>query len=179
VSGILFASSAVETLDVTFETAIDPTTFDWRALSLRRNGGTELITAAVTVMQLTELTYRIGGLTGLTALRGSYELRVEACELNDLAGNSGVGAASVSWQNVSLWTTATWLESSPNPSQHGEEVTLTSRVTHAADDSSTPAGSVTFRRGTEVLGVCLALDRVQGGEQALAIIQALATADPL
>jgi len=146
-------TTAVETLDVTFETAIDPATLNWRVLSLRRNGGVELITSAVTVTQLTELTYRINGLATLTTLRGSYELRLEACELSDLAGNAGVGASSVSWENVLAWATSTTLESSPNPSPQGEAVTLTARVAHAADDGSTPAGSVTFRRGTEVLGV--------------------------
>jgi hypothetical protein len=53
-------------------------------------------------------------------------------------------------QLVELYTTAITLGSAPNPSNSGQAVTLTARVTTTG--SSTPTGTVKFLRGTSSLG---------------------------
>ncbi len=93
----------VDTIDVTFSEAIDPTTFTTAALSLTRNGGANLITPAVTIQQFSATQYRITGLTGLTNVQGTYVFAVSAAAVRDPAGNPGSGSASSTW---TLTTTA-------------------------------------------------------------------------
>ncbi|MBA3484621.1 MAG: hypothetical protein H0T51_22685, partial [Pirellulales bacterium] len=87
----------VSSTDVTLSESIDLTTFDWHDLLLTRNDGPNLMNAAVTVTPVSDATYRLSGLTGLTALDGSYKLTVNASQIDDPAGNAGVGSAQVSW----------------------------------------------------------------------------------
>jgi hypothetical protein len=61
----------------------------------------------------------------------------------------GASAGSVK-QVVDNYPTTTTLSSTPNPSNYGQAVTLTARVTSAGP---APTGSVTFKNGTASLGV--------------------------
>jgi hypothetical protein len=88
---------AVQTLDVTFSEPIEPTTFDWRDVSLTRNGGPNLITSEVGVSRLDALRYRISNFNWVVGQEGTYVLTVNAAAITDLAGNTGVGSASESW----------------------------------------------------------------------------------
>ncbi|MFM6045483.1 MAG: Ig-like domain-containing protein, partial [Dolichospermum sp.] len=87
----------VPSLTVTFSEKIDLSTFNWQDITLTRNNGTNLINNTVTVTAINDTTYRINGLSGLTATDGTYNLTVNGSGIQDLSGNSGNGTQSESW----------------------------------------------------------------------------------
>jgi hypothetical protein len=87
----------VQALEVTFARAINPATFDWRDLTLTRNGGPNLLTSDVQVNRVNDTTYRIGNFSWVQGAAGNYTLTVSASGIQDLAGNSGFGTRSVTW----------------------------------------------------------------------------------
>jgi hypothetical protein len=87
----------VQALEVTFARAINPATFDWRDVTLTRNGGPNLLTSDVQVNQLTATTYRISNFSWVQGTAGNYQLTVSASGIQDLAGNSGFGTRSTTW----------------------------------------------------------------------------------
>ena len=90
-------NTPVDTVDVVLSEPIEPGSFDDTALTLTLNGGPNLITSGVTVAEIDPTTYQIGGLAGLTAIDGDYELSVSATGLLDGSGNSGVGFLAETW----------------------------------------------------------------------------------
>ncbi|PYM11978.1 MAG: hypothetical protein DME18_12540, partial [Verrucomicrobia bacterium] len=61
------------------------------------NGGTNLVTSAVTVSQITSNLYRISGLAGLSGADGNYALTVNGAGIQDFGGNNASNSGSVSW----------------------------------------------------------------------------------
>ena len=59
-------NTSVGSIDVTFSEPVNLATFTDTALSLTDNGGSNLITGAVTVSLVSGSTYQIKGLSGLT-----------------------------------------------------------------------------------------------------------------
>jgi hypothetical protein len=90
-------NTAVSIVDIVLSEPVQPSTFDYRALSLTLNGGTNLITSAITVTEISPTTYQIGGLLNLTQSQGTYTLTVSADGLFDTSNRAGVGAASETW----------------------------------------------------------------------------------
>ena len=90
-------NTPVQTVDVVLSEPIDPGSFDYHCLSLTVDGGPNLITSGVTVTEISATTYRIGGLTPLTAANGDYSLTVDAAGLVDGSGHSGAGSLSETW----------------------------------------------------------------------------------
>jgi len=80
-------TQAVGSVDITFLAPINAATFNFQDVILRRNGGVNLITPAVTVTGLGGNTFRIGNLASLTDVDGSYSLSVVGAGIND-AGNT-------------------------------------------------------------------------------------------
>ncbi len=87
----------VPSLTVTFSEKIDLSTFTWQDITLTRNNGTNLINNTVTISAINDTTYRINGLSGLTAIDGTYNLTVNGSGIQDLSGNSGNGTQSETW----------------------------------------------------------------------------------
>jgi RHS repeat-associated protein len=90
-------NTPVDSVDVTFSEAINSSTFTTANLSLTDNGGPNLITSSVTINLVSGSTYKIGGLSGLTTVEGTYVLTVSAAGIQDQAGNIGTGSMSASW----------------------------------------------------------------------------------
>jgi hypothetical protein len=90
----------VQSLDVTFAGPIDPTTFDYHAVTLTRDGGPNLVTSQVTVTPVNSTTYRVGNINWVQGSAGNYSFSVSATDILDLAGNPGAGSTNVSWQIV-------------------------------------------------------------------------------
>ena len=88
----------VASLSVSFSEALDLSSFTWQDITLSRNGGPNLVTSGVTISSIAESIYRIGGLAGLTGADGPYTISVDGSGVKDLAGNSGVGQQSESWE---------------------------------------------------------------------------------
>ncbi|HMJ88165.1 MAG TPA: putative Ig domain-containing protein, partial [Candidatus Acidoferrum sp.] len=90
-------SIVVQSLDVTFSEAIDPATFNHSDITLTRNGGPNLITAAMQVTPVSATTYRISNFNSVVGNEGAYSLTVSAAAVTDLAGNAGTGVGSETW----------------------------------------------------------------------------------
>ncbi len=90
-------NTAVSSALVTFNEPINLNTFTAGALKLTDNGGSNLITGAVSASLFSGSTYQINGLGGLTASNGNYILTVSAASIEDKYGNHGSGTLSASW----------------------------------------------------------------------------------
>ena len=90
-------NTAVGSVFVSFSESIVPASFDVSDLTLTRNGGSDLITGAVTIAPVFGAIYEIGNLAGLTGLAGNYVLTVNAAGVQDPAGNSGSGSPIETW----------------------------------------------------------------------------------
>jgi hypothetical protein len=88
----------VSSLSVRFSEALDLSSFTWQDITMSRNGGPNLVTSSITISAIAESLYQIGGLAGLTGADGLYTLSVDGSGVKDLAGNSGVGLQSESWE---------------------------------------------------------------------------------
>lgn len=92
-------SSGVSTIDIVFSEPIDPLSFDYQDLTLTRNGGANLITSAVTTVQIDSVTWQVSGLQNITDLEGSYDLTLAMPGIDDAVGHMGVDSVVDSWQN--------------------------------------------------------------------------------
>jgi hypothetical protein len=90
-------NQTVSSLTVTFSEKIDLSTFTWQDITLTRDSGTNLINSNVTVTAINDTSYRINGLTSLTATDGNYTLTVNGSGIQDLSGNAGTGTQTESW----------------------------------------------------------------------------------
>ena len=90
-------NTPVDSLEVTFTEAILPDSFDVTDFTLTRDDGTNLITSAVTINQLTDTIFEIQNLTGLTGTTGQYEFTLDVTGIQDLSGNAGVGTVDETW----------------------------------------------------------------------------------
>ena len=82
--------ASVPFLNVEFSEEITASSFDLADLTLTRDGGDNLITGDVVIVQQSPTTYRVGGLTELTSVDGQYVLAVDTSGITDSFGNPGV-----------------------------------------------------------------------------------------
>jgi hypothetical protein len=90
-------NQTVSSLTVNFSEKIDLSTFTWQDITLTRDSGTNLVNSAVTVTAINDTSYRINGLTSLTATDGGYTLTVNGSGIQDLSGNAGTGTQTENW----------------------------------------------------------------------------------
>ncbi len=90
----------VTAIAVTFSELLNAVTFTRADLTLKRDGTTVPLTAAVTILPGAGGAYVINGLGLLTDTAGVYDLSVAASGVEDLAGNAGQGSASVRWRRL-------------------------------------------------------------------------------
>ncbi|MFM6321485.1 MAG: Ig-like domain-containing protein, partial [Microcystis panniformis] len=84
----------VPSFTVTFSEKFDISNFNWKDITLTRNAGTNLINNTVIISAINDTTFRINGLSGLTATDGTYTLTVNDSGIQDLSGNAGTGTQS-------------------------------------------------------------------------------------
>jgi len=90
-------TTPIDSVAVTFESAIDASTFDYNDITLTRDGGSNLITPSVSVTPSSPTEYVISGLSPLTGADGEYELRVDGSTINDSGGSVFGGEDKVRW----------------------------------------------------------------------------------
>ena len=66
-------------------------------MTLTDNGGSNLITSAVTLTLVSGDTYAINGLSALTTAHGEYTLTVNSADIQDQNGVAGTNSLSTSW----------------------------------------------------------------------------------
>ncbi len=129
----------IDTLDVAFTEAIDPTSFDFNDILLNRDGGGNLVNNTITITQLSGLTYRIGNLSGLTSVDGSYTLLVNANTIADTDGNQGTGSKGLTWSldtNAPRLTSITDVTSPRNTKVSSLDITFSKAIDPASFDLS-------------------------------------------
>ena len=91
----------VDSIEIEFSKAIDPATFTrsmiWPWSAIRADN---LITEVVTIEQLDETHYHIGGLATLNEEGGDYAIVVYTEGIQDTFGNDGAGVWSTGWMKV-------------------------------------------------------------------------------
>jgi hypothetical protein len=91
----------VQSLVVTLSEPIDPSSFDYHAVTVTQNGGPNLVTSSTTVTQVDATHYLLAGFNtsfnAATGIDGTYVITVKGATLRDLAGNAGGGSVSESW----------------------------------------------------------------------------------
>ncbi|MTJ32622.1 S8 family serine peptidase, partial [Aphanizomenon sp. UHCC 0183] len=90
-------NTAVNTFDVTFTEAINPSSFDYTDITLRRNNGESLVNNTVTITPIDATTFRVGNFAQFTNTEGDYQLLVTANGVQDTDGNNGVGGKGFNW----------------------------------------------------------------------------------
>src|SRR5262249_45806636 len=90
-------NSAVDAVDVSFSQPVLANTVDPSDVTLTRDGGPNLIDASASIAPLSDGTYRIGGLGGLTGGQGTYTLTGSAAGVSDFENVPGSGSESTTW----------------------------------------------------------------------------------
>ena len=98
-------SIVVQTLDVTFSEAIDPTTFTRSDVRITRDGGAENLLVGFSIPEeqrlfithVTGNTFRLNNINWVVGQDGLYQVTVDATGILDRAGNAGLGSSSTSW----------------------------------------------------------------------------------
>jgi subtilisin family serine protease len=90
-------TQVVTSLDVVFDEPVVDGSFTLAAVTLTRDGGSNLITPAATLTKLGDAAYRIGNLAGLTGEAGRYRLAIGEAGVTDPAGNTGSGEYAGEW----------------------------------------------------------------------------------
>jgi uncharacterized repeat protein (TIGR03803 family) len=90
-------NTAVSSIDVTFSTAIAPATLTTSALTLKDDGGPNLIGPGVSISPLGGNSYQVNGLSGLTGSGGIYVFTVNGADINKASGGALGGSLTTSW----------------------------------------------------------------------------------
>ncbi|MDB9427169.1 hypothetical protein PN437_20105 [Microcystis aeruginosa CS-564/01] len=94
----------IDFIDIRFSETIDLSTLNYQDISLTRDGGSNLVTEAVTVGLASETTYKIQGLTALTSIPGSYQITIDTNGIKNLEGNFGNSTASSNFAIIPIIT---------------------------------------------------------------------------
>jgi hypothetical protein len=91
------ATSAVSQIQIVFSEAVSG--FDLADIHITRDGGSDLITGSETLTSSDNKTWTLSGLSGLTALPGSYTFTVKALGsgIKDSGNNPLLGSAGATW----------------------------------------------------------------------------------
>jgi predicted RNA methylase len=90
-------STSIDSIYVTFDRAINASTFDYNDITLILDSGSNLITPSVTVNQLSSTDFVITGLSSLTMADGQYELRVDGNSITDSTSSILGGRGAENW----------------------------------------------------------------------------------
>ncbi|MFI5455955.1 MAG: Ig-like domain-containing protein [Isosphaerales bacterium] len=127
----------VQSIDVTFSKAIDPTTFTTAALTLTNNGTAVPLASDVTFTSSDNTTFTVGGLSTYTTAFGSYVFTVSAAGVKDPSGTAGTGSQSVDFTVQSPNAPPTISHISPITSPRTEPVSAVGVTFSKAIDPTT------------------------------------------
>lgn len=91
-----FVTSPVTSINVVFNKPIDGSTFNYEDMTLRVQGGADIMDATVVVTEINQTTFKID-LTSKSSLDGYYALNVQTTGIKDLLGTSGVEGKQANW----------------------------------------------------------------------------------
>ncbi len=162
-------NTSVDIVNVVFSKPINPVTFTTAALGFMVDNATQAIGNGVTITQIDDTTYQIGGLNALTnpgvqPSTHTYVLNVNGATISDLAGNSSSGSDSTSF---TIDTTLPALVSIAQVTPHTRNAAVSSvdvTFSKAIDVSTFNASSfsLTFNGASLPLGDGLSVSLVSG-----------------
>jgi len=91
-----FVTNPVTSINVVFNKPIDAATFNYEDMTLRVQGGADIMDATVIVTPINQTTYKID-LTTKSTLDGYYALNVQTTGIKDLIGTDGVVGMQANW----------------------------------------------------------------------------------
>jgi hypothetical protein len=91
-----FVGAPVTEVQVRFSKEIDPATFTWEDMTLRLQGGEDIMDGSVVITQIDALNYQVD-LSALTTGNGFYVLTVQAAEIEDTEGTKGLTGKQAMW----------------------------------------------------------------------------------
>jgi len=91
-----FVTKPVSSLTVVFSKPIDPATFSYEDMTLRVQGGANLMDASVTITKIDPVTFKINFGTK-TLADGFYVLNIQTAQISDLTGTSGEFGKQATW----------------------------------------------------------------------------------
>jgi len=108
-------NAAVSEIEIVFSEPVSG--FGIADLSLTRDGGGNLLTASQSVSTSDNVTWTLGGLSGLTSAEGTYTLTLTAAGsgIQDGAGNPLAADASDTWETVGVAPIADVVDVTPDP----------------------------------------------------------------
>ncbi|MBW8334181.1 MAG: T9SS type A sorting domain-containing protein [Prolixibacteraceae bacterium] len=86
----------VTSINVVFNKPVDATTFNYEDMTLRVQGGDDIMDATVLVTEINQTTFKVD-LTTKSTLDGYYALNVQTTGIKDLIGTSGVEGKQANW----------------------------------------------------------------------------------
>lgn len=89
-------STQVQQLTVVFNKHIDPATFSFEDLNLTFQGGPNISTSAIKIVQVDTATFTID-LSAVTTGNGFYNLTVQAADVKDIYGINGLVGKQITW----------------------------------------------------------------------------------
>ncbi len=89
-------TSPLTSVNVVFNRPIDPATFNYEDMTLRIQGGADVMDKTVTVTQLDPVTFKID-LTTKSLENGYYVLTVQASQISSLTGTNGLVGKQATW----------------------------------------------------------------------------------
>jgi len=98
VSGIpeSMKTSQLKDVIVRFNKAVDPSSFSWEDMTLRLQGGEDIMSSAVTVTEIDSVTYNVD-LSAVTTGNGYYVLNIQTVEISDINGIKGRAGKLLGW----------------------------------------------------------------------------------
>lgn len=90
------AITPITSVNIVFNKPIDPSTFNYEDMTLRIQGGPDVMDNTVTVTQLDPVTFKVD-LTTKSIENGFYVLTVQASQISDLTGTQGLVGKQATW----------------------------------------------------------------------------------
>ena len=91
-----FVTDPVTSINVVFNKPINAATFNYEDMTLRVQGGADIMDATVIVTEINQTTFKVD-LTTKSTLDGYYVLNVQTTGIKDLFGTSGVEGKQANW----------------------------------------------------------------------------------
>jgi len=156
-------TTAVSQIAIVFSEPVDG--FDLSDLELTRSGGGNLLTCSQTLATSDNVTWLLGGLSGITGNPGMYVLSLAAANsaIVDAAWNPLAADASGEWLFNStvagrwvFYNNSAWDQNDPLPNADDDNAVATDKQALLPGQTATPANITTYSRGINGIMVDIA-----------------------
>ncbi|MEZ6091688.1 MAG: dockerin type I domain-containing protein [Pirellulaceae bacterium] len=175
--------NAVPFVDVRFSEAIQSASFTNSRVSLHKNGQ-PVDTTSLTISEIANATYRIGGLQAVSGDDAVYELGVALSEVADLSGNFGDGVARFTWVKGEAAPAVIDIANIGGPRITDADNIVRSavdglriRLTEAVQISSITAAISLVHDGNDLIDASVSVNEVEPGVYEITNLAALQTVD--